>query len=133
MRAWLDPDAYGGDGSGRGLALENDAAVFWQRVFEVLLAEQAPYERVLFETGWDGPRFIVYAVEMNQDPGNDSGWRLQCNVPAAVRTSDRWILFLSGAGREPAVGTYRALKRAKPAVTFWRSEYGDSFGERLPL
>ena len=133
MGTWHTSDTYVIDASASGLELQRDAAVFWERVFQKLLAEEKPYARVMIETGWDGPRYVVYAVEMNRKPGYDTGWRIQCILPDGVRKSDRWILFLAGAGRAPADRAYRALKRTRAAVTFWRSEYGQVWDEQLPL
>ena len=50
MGVWIDPDTYEIDASARGIDLQTDAAIFWLGVFEKLLTEQSPYERVMIET-----------------------------------------------------------------------------------
>jgi hypothetical protein len=131
--AWTSDEDYEVDPAAQGVALQQEFADFWSRLLERLLGETEPFDRVAIETEWDGPRFIAYAVSQGRPPGHDTGWRLQCFLPESLRRRDRIPMFVSGAGRAPALAAYRSLKRQRPGITFWDVGAGDGFRSRLPL
>ena len=129
MGTWLDKNDYEIKAAAPGAA-----TAFWVGLYERLLAETAPFERVVLETAWDGPRFIAYALELNAErPGYDTGWRMQCFVFSAASWEEAWPAFLSDAARDTAGDALRALRAAHPKLTFWRSNFGEGFEEELPL
>lgn len=132
MGEWLIQDQdYACDAAARGTKLQEDAAHFWTRLFDVLRGEQAPFDRVIVER-WDH-RAIAYALQKGRPVGYDTGWRLQCLLPESVPVGTAWIHFLGGAGRGPAVASYRALRKARPGLVFNQSDHGGGIGQRLPL
>ncbi len=134
MGKWHDENDYSVSEEVTVASLQEEAAPFWARLFERVTAEKQSMERVLFETAWDGPRFIAYAQEEGCGPGYDTGWRMQCFIPPIASTDELWFAFLCGSGKGTATKSYCALKKAHPQLAFWRSDYGDgSNEEKLPL